>query len=309
MPTYPVPAPTLTGDVLTINRFLNSPAQVNRALRSIADQQFIADKLLAGRVEASGGAILYGVSESIYTDRDPRLVAPGAEYSRAIAPDGQAAMLTIGKYGQDLGLTDEKISREKSRSVQTVLAKSANRTVAYVDAVTLAVINAAVTQTQAAVAPWNNPATADPLLDVMLAQAKIDDLGQGYRADVLVTTYEYGARLTANPKVVAGVKRESDSTITVTGDFTRIGGLMLWTVPAARMPLGVSAFVADSKQLGFMGYENIQSPEYSGSADGIQSWVRRNPVANDEWLIRSRRIFAPAVQEPQAAVKITGVAA
>lgn len=307
MPAYPVAAPTLTGDVLTINRFLNTPAAVNRRMRTIADEQFVADKILTGKVEASGGAITYGVSESIYSDRDPRLVAPGAEYPRALTPDGAAALLKISKYGQDVPLTDEKIGRERGRGVQQVLLKSANRTIQFVDTVTLAAISTAVTQTQAAVAAWSSPSTADPLLDVMLAQAAIDDLGEGYSANILVTTYVNAARLVANPKVVAATPRESAQNVTRTGDFGMIGSLQIIAVPARRMPPGVSALVADSNQLGFMGYENIPSPEYAGSPDGIQTWARRNPVANDEWLIRTRRVFAPAVQEPNAAVKITGV--
>lgn len=146
MPTYPVAPPVLTGDVLTINRFLNAPAAVNRVMRNLTDEGFVADKMLQGKVKTSGGAVMYGVSESIYTDRDPRLVAPGAEFPRAQSPDGAAALLTVSKYGQDLPLTDEKISREQGRSAGTVLAKSANRTIRYVDTIVMAAIAAAVTR-------------------------------------------------------------------------------------------------------------------------------------------------------------------
>jgi hypothetical protein len=303
---FPAAAPTLANDVLTINRFLNSPAMVNRRVRELADQQFVADKILTGSVEASGGAISYGVSESIYSDRDPGLVSPGGEYPRALTPDGAAALAKVSKYGQDVPLTDEKISREKGRGVQQVLTKSVNRTVRFVDTTTLAVIAAAVTQTQAVTASWATTATADPLLDVMLAQAQIEDLGEGYNADILVITKTLAARLVANPKVVAGVRRESNPTITENGELTVLGGLRIVAVPAARMPVGVTAIVADSQQLGSMGWENVASPEYSGPASGVQTWVRRNPQANDEWLIRNRRVFVPFVQEPNAAVKITG---
>lgn len=306
MPTYPVAAPTLTGDTLAISRFLNSPTAVNRALRAITDEKFIADRMLTARVRTSGGAVMYGVSESIYTDRDPRLVAPGAEYPRALSPDGAAALLTINKYGQDSELTDEKISREQGRSVSSILAKEGNRVVQYVDTITMGAIATAVTQTQAVTAAWSNPATADPLLDVMLAQATIDDLGQGYNADTVVTTTTLAARLVANPKVLAGTPRESTSPIIKSGQFTQIGSLTIWAVPARRMPSGVSAFVFDSAQLGFMAYEDLGSPEYSGAADGVQTYVRRDPAATDKWLIRSRRTFAPAVQEPAACVKLTG---
>ena len=49
--------------------------------------------------------------------------------------------------------------------------------------------------------------------------------------------------------------------------------------------------------------------EYSGSSStGIETWTRRDPDANDQWLIRGRRAVVPIVQEPLAAVEITGVA-
>jgi hypothetical protein len=47
--TYPPAAPTLSGDVETISRFLNSPTLVARRLRTLAEQRYIADTLLSGR--------------------------------------------------------------------------------------------------------------------------------------------------------------------------------------------------------------------------------------------------------------------
>jgi hypothetical protein len=94
---YPPTVPTLSGDVLTINRFLNSPTQVHRRLRDLSDQHFVADVLLTGKIEASGGAISYEQSESIYTDRVPSAVAPGGEYERALAAGGTAALAKVTK--------------------------------------------------------------------------------------------------------------------------------------------------------------------------------------------------------------------
>lgn len=308
MPTYPVSAPSYTDPVLTINHFLKSPTAVARRIRDITSQQFIAEKLLGGdKVKASGGAVIYGVAESIQTDRDPRLVNAGAEYPRAIAPDGTSALALTSKYGQDVALTDEKISREQNRSLNQALTKAANRTVAYVDGVVLTVINTAVTQTQAAVAAWTNAATSDPLRDVNLAIAQVADLGEDYNPDILVTSYANAALLKSNAKVISGMPRESESNLTTKADFGMIAGLHIWAIPARRMPSGVGAFVADSQALGFMAWEDIQSPEYAGDPSGTQTWTRRNPVGNDEWLLRTRRIFAPAVSDPAAAIKITGV--
>jgi len=303
---YPPTIPTLSGDFLTIHRFLQSPTMVQRRLRTIADQRFLADVLLTGTVEATGGAVAYEVSEGIYTDRDPTPVAPGGEYERALATGGTAALATVTKYGQDVKVTDEAIGRQRMAAVDRAMQKSVNRAVAYIDTITLAAIASAVTQTQAAAAAWSS-ASADPLLDVMLAQAQVADLTEGYEPDSIVVTSTLYARLVANQKVIAGLEREGSSQVTKTGDVKSIGSLALRQAPASRMPSGVGAMILDSAQLGDLAWEKVPSPEYQGEPSGIQSWIRRDPNATDSWLIRTRRTAVPIVREPGCAVKITGV--
>jgi hypothetical protein len=105
--TYPPAAPTLSGDVVTISRFLNNPTAVSRRLRTIGENRFIADALLSGRVE--GSSIIYETDESIYTSRAPEVVAPGGSYPRALAPTGTAATANPAKWGEEIPITDEEI--------------------------------------------------------------------------------------------------------------------------------------------------------------------------------------------------------
>ena len=56
---YPPAPPTLSGDILTISRFLNSPALVQRRLRTIAEARFISDAILTGRYETSCFFFIY----------------------------------------------------------------------------------------------------------------------------------------------------------------------------------------------------------------------------------------------------------
>ena len=303
---YPPVAPVLNGDFQTIHRFLKDPAMVQRRLRELADMRFIADTLLTGSVEATGGAVAYDVNESIYTDRDPSPVAPGGEYERALATGGTAALANVTKYGQDVPIVDEAIGRQKMNAVDRAMKKAINRAVAYIDTITLAAIAAAVTQTQTAVASWSS-GTADPLADVQLAVAQVLDLTDGFEPDTLVLTNTLYARLTSNTKVLSGLEREGSSQITATGQIKTIGGLIVRPAPASRMPAGIGAIVLDSGQLGDLAWENIPSPEYQGSPDGVQSWIRRDPSATDSWLLRVRRTAVPIVREPSSAVKLTGV--
>lgn len=302
--TYPPAPPTISGDNITISRFLNSPAAVQRRLRTIGENRFIADVLLSGRYEVSGGSLLYEQSESQYTSRAPSAVNAGAEYPRASAAPGPAALAGVTKWGQDVPITDEHVKRYGRRAVDVAMQKIINYMVKQVDSVALAAIAAAVTQTQAVTAAWN-AAGRDILLDLMLAKAKVLSKDQGYDPDTFVTTDEGYARIVADKSIISGLARERDVPVTVSGDQITIAGLRI--LPTNNLPTGVKAMVLDSTMLGGLAYERLESPEYIGDpANGVESWTRRDPDANDQWLVRGRRPVVPVVQEPDSACAITG---
>lgn len=306
---YPPAAPTISGDTITISRFLNAPAAVMRRLRTLTEQRFIADVLLSGRYLTAGGSILYEQSESIYTQKAPEAVNAGAEYPRSSAAPGVAAMASVTKWGQDVPITDEHVGRYGRRAVDVALIKIANYLIRQVDAVALAAIAAAVTATAAAAGGggWAG-ASADPLLDLMLAAAAIRGLDQGYEPDVAVMSDVSLARMIANSKIISGLTRESSESPTAAGirAAREIAGLE--PLPTNNLPVASTVFVVDTTMLGGLGYERIPSPEYQGDpANGVESWIRRDPSANDQWIVRGRRPVVPIVQEPGAGYKITAV--
>jgi hypothetical protein len=316
---YPPAPPTLTGDVLTISRFLNAPALVQRRLRTIAEARFIADAILTGRYETSGGALLYEQTESIFTNRPPEAVSAGAEYPRSPATPGPAALAGVTKWGQDVPVTDEHIHRYGRRAVDVALLKITNYLVRQVDTIALALISAAVQPRNyvTIVNPWNSD---DPdnlpniLLDLVTAKAMIESTDQGYNADTIVTTDMGKARIIADAKIIAGLARESGggigtATVTATGDIDTVAGMRIFAtnnIPQLTTPISTT-FVLDSTLLGGLAYERLESPEYSGDpANGVESWTRRDPSANDQWLIRGRRPIVPVIQEPFAVAALIG---
>lgn len=305
---YPPAAPTMTGDVITISRFLGNPAAVSRRLRTLAENRFISDVLLAGRYAVSAGSIQYETGESIFTAKAPEVVNPGAEYPRSPAAPGTAAMASTSKWGQDVPITDEHIGRYGRRAVDVAMLKIVNYLVKQVDSVCLTAIAAAVTANAAATAAWTSTGTADPLLDLMKAKAAIVALDQGYDPDTVVMTDAAYAYLVSNSKIISGLQRESDTSVTMTGNVLTIAGLRI--LPTNNLPVAGNAFVLDSTMLGGIAYERIPSPEYQGDpANGVESWSRRDPSANDAWIVRGRRPVVPVVQESGAGYKITGIGA
>lgn len=308
---YPPAAPTLSGDVETISRFLQSPAQVQRRLRSLAEQRYIADRILTGRFNIEGGAILYETGETIFSDEAPLAIQPGAEYPLVGLSSGTASIAKSVKWGQDTLITDESVKRRGMNPVNRAFSKLVNQNVKHVDSIALSAVASAVTQSTAAAADWTTAATAAQMLkDVMMAKANVLALNQGYDPDVVVVDdLNYAAAAAAF--VAAGYFPREDvannPALVGAARFMEVGG-MLW-LPTPNVPTANVAMVLDSQQLGGMADENLGGPGYvrSGTdAPGVESKTIRDDD-NDQWKVRVRRVTVPVVLEPAAAWKITGI--
>lgn len=306
MPTiYPPAAPTISGDLITINRFLKDPSLIARRLRTIAEQRFISDVLLTQRYTTDSGSVQYETGESIYADRAPEAVAPGAEYPLTTVGQGTAQLAKVVKWGRDVEVTDESISRQKMNPVELAFMKLVNNLVKTIDGVSLAAIASAVTQTTAASASW---ATGTPniLRDIAKAAANIRALNQGFEADTVVVDDLTFANIISDEKFSLLLPRESKDSPVYTGAFPTVAGMRI--LPTPNLPTAGVAVVLDSRQLGAMADENLVGPGYSGAVAGIQTKSIRQEE-NDRWRLRARRLTVPIVLEPGAGWKITGVSA
>ncbi|NEW27252.1 phage major capsid protein [Nocardia cyriacigeorgica] len=304
--TYPPAAPTISGDNVTISRFLKEPNLIARRLRELAEQRFIADVLLSGRYDAVGGSIAYEQGESIYSDRAPEAVAPGAEYPLTPITEGPAQVAKTVKWGRDTEITDEAIARRKMDPVNRALKKMVNQMVKTIDSVALAAIASQVTQTSAASAPWDT-GTPTILRDVLRVVAEIRALNEGYEPDIIVVDDLTWANVMSDDKIASLLRREDGMAPVYTGNFPEIGGLRF--LPTPNLPVADTALVVDSTQLGGMADEKLAGPGYAsagGSIPGVEVKSIRDED-KDLYRLRSRRVTVPVVLEPRAAWKITGV--
>lgn len=300
--TYPPTAPALSGDVVTINRFLANPTLVARRLRTIAEQRFISDVLLQGRFQVSGGAVLYETGESIYADRAPSAVTPGAEYPLTPVSGGDASIAKTVKWGEDVPITDEAIKRQLMNPVDRAFLKLVNTMVKTVDSVSMSAISSAVTQSTDASASW---ATGTPniLRDIAKAKANIIALNEGFEPDTLVVDDLTYANIISDEKFSLLLPREGGGPV-YTGEFPVVAGLRILPTPNG---LSGTALVVDSKQLGGMADENLGGPGYvSAGGVGVEAKTIREDKT-DSWLARCRRVTVPIVLEPKAAWKIAKV--
>jgi hypothetical protein len=300
--TYPAGPPSINGQSITVDRLTSSPVYIYRLLRTLVQQRLIGDKLLGGRVDLTGsGSVIYEIAETIFADLPAEKVKALMEYPLTTDTPGTPAVASPDKWGLATEISDEMIARNRMDLALRKLIKLANRIVFQFDALALSAIGSAVTQTQAATAAWNTT-NADPLADILLAAAQVDTLNQGYVIDTVALTPTLFARLITASKVIDRAPREGDGSILSTGNMVQIAGLDIWKT--TNMPPGVSAMVVDSTQLGSIAYENLGGG-YQGSPLDVESKNIRKDT-QDGWRIQARKVAVPMVQEPAAAVKITG---
>lgn len=305
MPSYPPPPPTLSGDLLTISRFLNSPTMIGRRLRTIMDLRFVSDQILTQQFRSSGGAVLYEVSEPILNTRAVTAVAAGSEYPMDTPATGAAALAAVSKWGEAVFISDERIKRSVygGAEIDRQMVKVTNTVVNKIEGIAMAAVGSAITATSAAAAAWNT-STPGIFRDVEIAAAKVIDLNQGYRPDtILMSTTKYA--LTASDDKIALLRRRevTDNPI-YGGAIEQIGEFKVVYTSVANLPSD-DVWILDSTQLGGMADEIDQDPGYATGQRGIQVQTMRVPE-RDGWRMWARRLTVPVVQEPAAGIRITG---
>jgi hypothetical protein len=287
----------------TISRFLQSPQQILRRLRSFSDLRFVADQVLTQRFRSQGGAVLYEQSEPFVSDRAVEAVSAGSTYPYANLPTGTAAIGAIQKWGQKTLLTDEEIARNfyAGAAVDRSLRKVVNSVIKQVDGIAMSAVFSAVTATQAVAAAWNG-GSAKFLLDVLLAKAKIVGLNLGYVPDTLLLNDAQYAYLMSDTIITNALRRETTDNPVYSGAIEVIAKLNIVVSPAV---VAGGAWVLDSKQLGGMADEVDGAPGYAISDLAVQvKSIRKDD--QDAWDLQGRRKTVPVVQEPGAGCQITG---
>lgn len=299
--TYPAPAPTLSGNLLTVHRMLTNPAYIRRRLRDFNDMRFVSDQVLTQRLRAEGGAVHYEQSEPFVTDRPVRGVSAGSEFPIANLPTGTSALAAVTKWGQKVKLTFEKVNRsrypgeEASKAIRTVL----NTVVNQVDTVTWAAIASAVTATHdVGTAAWVG-ATPTFLRDILQAKAKVTNLKLGYMPDTLLMRDDVAAYVMSDDKVTNALRRETRDSPIYSGELDVLADLAVITSPSAP----TDPYIFDSTEVGGMADEQEEAPGYSPAEMNIQvkAWVDNDL---DCWWLQGRRLTVPAVREPGAAIRI-----
>lgn len=277
---------------ITVQQFVNDPVLVQRTIQSKVMQNLIGGQLLGGRVNVTGsGSAQFEGEASIFAADDAELIDELAEYPLTADDDAAPSVFTVGKYGLATDIPDTVIKRNRMDVVSRKIQRIANRIVHGFDTRVISAIASASIPTSAATVAWDTAITGTgpnprPLVDVLLAQAKMEDAELGFNANQLVlspTAWAYFAE--------SGVQ---------------VPGL---TVHKGKgLPSGTDALLLDAQSLGVIMWED-QGGDYAGDPSdvaGVQSKVFRLEK-QDGVRIQVRKVQEPVVTEARAAVTITGV--
>lgn len=336
----PPPFPTgnlATQDIYSISRYLNDPTMVLRALRTIADQIFVGNKVLTGQFFTDSGSIIYEQIESIFAANVPQGIAPGAEYPLTPVPTGPAQLANTVKWGLDTEITDESINRQNFDVVSRAFIKLVNSVIQAIDTLIMTAVTAAITQTQAAGATtiggsatgnysWSGsgttPLAPKILRDVMFAEEALRSLKQGYNANTVLCDLGTYAAVIGDPTIAPTLPREdfgrgvNDMPVLkgiATGLSTRLFGKTWLATP--NLPSTPYVAVLDATVFGAMLDERLPAPGYVGGGDGNGDDAGRSMIQvktmredkGDKWRIRARRTTVPIIIEPKAGIEITGI--
>lgn len=199
--TYPLGPPSVSGNLITVDQALNNPTVITREIARLADQRFFASKVFSNAGGVEGGAVLYELPPSVATDlfaeRAIQEVAPGEEFPEQTFLRGVPVVAKPRKIGDKFKVTKEARKRNNTRIVARAMQQNANTIALTLDAMAIAVLNAAITAnsrtlagqswaTAAGVTNMNTSGTNMPVSDALAARKVIEMEQRGHSLDSIL---------------------------------------------------------------------------------------------------------------------------
>lgn len=295
---YPAGAPSVNGDLITVDRWLKSPTRIQRSLSDLTAEQFIAYQLFAqlpGGVPS--GSVIYSqqIQNLLYANRNVLERAPGDEFPLVDVSEGEEHTALTKEFGGAFDVTDKAVKRNDFSPIVRGLPRLRNTILKNNEALVVAALDNSPepVPTTTITAPWDGT-SGDPLTDFPKLIGLLEDNDFGYTADTFLTNPLTIRALQARKDVRDALPRESTTESPL---FNKdLSGLYnLRFAGSKQVPLG-SGWLLQSKTIGVVGTEEeLQSevvPIRLNRKSRVQAWCTLVPVVTD----------------PYAAVKVNGLA-
>ena len=142
----PLAAPTISGDLITIDTMLQQPTRITAFLMDLTLQRFILDRIFTSEGGVTGGAVVYdqAIENELYLDRDVERVAPGAEFPIVSSQRRAPKIAEVEKYGGKYFFTDEARDRNDQAAFRNENIKLGNTIVRKLNSQAITVLEAAI---------------------------------------------------------------------------------------------------------------------------------------------------------------------
>lgn len=289
---YPPAAPTVAGFDLTVSLFLQSPPRVQRAVRDLTLQRFVADVAFGTGPTATGGSVMHDqvTTPDLYMNEDVEEIAPGAEFPILTSPEVAPIVAVARKYGGEVFLTAEQIRRNNTQVLNREMTRLRNTIIRRVDTIAMATLRAAPIQTMAASGDWSAAAT-DIVADLVTAAGMVNSLDMGYVVDTALINPAQQVDLLKDKDIRDALPKERNDSIIRTGNLGQLMGIDFL----------VSNRVAPGEVI------LLQRGIVGGISDELPLYARTFEEPRPErTYVHAARVPAAYVTDPLAAVRVTG---
>lgn len=298
------------GPRLTVNDLVKAPTVIPRRLLNMMNQRFMMDSLLRRGGNAPGGAVMYWPESPLFADGDPAIVEEFGEYPIVGSQEGTPELAYTLRRGMGMLVSEDQRRRNQLDRVKRRMTQLRNTFVRSYDKLFFNAIDAGATTLAAgstgagSTGPaWNT--SEEVRIDIaeairMITEAQ-DSSNQdsylGYIPDTMILHSTMVADLMGNDefnKIFQG--NIADENLQYVGKLpNKVFGLNVvhsfWTDPTA-------AYVLERGTIGFVSDERP-----------LQAQPMHYDPDRETWRSNISRISAVVIDNPKAAVKITGVAA
>lgn len=198
---YPLGAPTISGNSITVDLMLKEPTRINQYISDIALKKYFADRIFRTGGGVTGGALLYSqlTANDLFATRGVQEVAPGAEFPEVSFDRPAPLVATVKKIGGKFRVTDEARDRNDLSSIETEGRKLGNTITKELHQRAIAELEASITAVGSPVqmtgVSWSDAAaltltttanSAQPAADFAKAQLKAETFELGGTFDLWI---------------------------------------------------------------------------------------------------------------------------
>lgn len=287
-----------TGPQITVNTLIKDPRLVPERILKLADEKFVADKLLRNAGNAPGGAVQVFESPPLYAENDPEIVAEFAEIPVAHTQVGEPELVPTVKRGLAVVVSEEMRRRNRMDLVNKQIRQVVNSVVRSIDGTFIDALLAAIDAGNqvASTADWDAGTGTTIRGDIAEAKQAIVDHKRGFNPDTLLISPTVATILETAPEVnEVFVGNVASSRPALAGQLPpRLSGLqpvVSYSVPdtsAYVLESGVAGGIADERPL---------------SSTELYLW---KPEA-ETYRSDTTRQSAVFIDEPLAIAEITGI--